>query len=429
MGKMKKSTVGMALGLGALLAAKETSLFPILKSAVALGKQPGDFYLVPTNQLLRPWGEVLQIPGRPVDLAYDSKKATLAILNTRSIVVADGMTGIRKAEIRTGPTSYAGLAFRPGDTELWASLTARSGPDGIAIVPISETGAAGEAFTLKLPGHPLPTGIAFSGDGKLAYVALSRNNTLAVIDAVERKVVKEVEVGMAPFDVVLGPGEQIFVSNRGGRRPKSGDVTAPSSGSEVVTNAETGSTASGTVSVANAKTFQVQEVAVGLAPSALVLSPDKTLLLVANGHSDTVSLLNTATLARTDIAIPVWPGRRAGSQPIGAAFSPDAKRIYVACGGTNAIAVLTQTGAQWKMAGAIPTGYFPTAVEVDLEDRLQVLNLKGFANTDNRKGAFKSRQYIGTLSHIPAVTDVQISAATREVVASNHPQFEPACGI
>ena len=44
---------------------KETGAFSVLKSTVAIGKQPGGFYLLPTNQLLRPWGEQALIPDGP----------------------------------------------------------------------------------------------------------------------------------------------------------------------------------------------------------------------------------------------------------------------------------------------------------------------------------------------------------------------------
>jgi hypothetical protein len=64
----------------AALIATEPALFPVLKSAVFLGEQPGGFYLLPTNQLLLPWGEQTLIKGRPVDVAMDSRKHLLAIL-------------------------------------------------------------------------------------------------------------------------------------------------------------------------------------------------------------------------------------------------------------------------------------------------------------------------------------------------------------
>ncbi len=423
---MRKTFAALFLLVAAFLTARETALFPILKSTIPLGKQPEGFYLVPTNQLLRPWGTQLEIPGRPVELAFDSHKSVLAILNTRSIVLADGLTGTKQGEIKTSNTSYTGLTFRPGDRELWASLTKRNGPDGILVVPMSETGQPDAEVTIPLEGHPLPSGIAFSSDGNLAYVAFSRNNSVGVFDARERKLLKEIPAGIAPFDVAAIGSDRILVTNRGGRRPHAGETTAPSAGSDVITDPETGSTTTGTVTLIE-KDGSTKEIEVGLAPSKIAVSAK--IAAVMNSHSDSVSMLDLATMARTDVNVPVWPGRGPGSIPTSAVFSPDGKRLYVTCGGTNAVAVLTQREGKWQAAGAVPSGYFPTAIQIDKEGALKVLNLKGYANTANKKGTFNSREYIGTLSQIPEVTAAQLDAATREVIASNNPQFEPAGGV
>ncbi len=427
---MRKLMTAAILLAGAALVANETPVFSILKSTATLGRQAEGLYLVPTSQLLRPWGEQTVIAGRPVDMAFDSGKRLLAILNTRSVLLLDGSTGTRVAEIAAKTTSYAGIAFRPGNREIWASEASRNGPDGIVIAELSEIGKPQQTSRIELKGHPVPTGIAFSPDGKTAYVAFSRNNTLAVVDAVSRRVQKEIEVGMAPFAVAVSAADgKVFVTNRGGRRPQAGDVTAPSSGSAIVTDPVTGSSVSGTLSVVNLETSAVREVAVGLAPSQTVLSPDGKLLAIANGHSDSVSLIDAATLARTDIKIPTYPEDTLGSQPIALAFAPDGKRLYVACGGNNAIAVLTEAGRRWQMKGALPVAWFPTAIAVDREGGLRVLNLKGIGNTDNKKGGFNSRQYEGSLARLPAPTPLQIAAGTREVRAANMPVFEPAGGV
>ena len=92
---------------------------------------------------------------------------------------------------------------------MWASEATRNGPDSILIAPLNELGMPGEVEHIELKGHPLPTGIAFAADGKTAYVAFSRNNTLAVIDTATRKIREEIEVGMAPFGVVVSGGPRL----------------------------------------------------------------------------------------------------------------------------------------------------------------------------------------------------------------------------
>src|SRR5262249_2595210 len=161
------------------------------------------------------------------------------------------------------------------------------GPDSIAIVPLSDLGMPGKVERIELPGHPLPAGLAFSPNGRKAYIAFSRMNAMAVVDAATRSGVRQGNTGVAPCRV--GGAEEngrIYVTNRGGRVPKAGDTTAPSSGTQVVTDAVTGSSVSGTVSVIDAETFSSREIEVGLQPSDLVLSPDGKSLLVTNSHSD-----------------------------------------------------------------------------------------------------------------------------------------------
>jgi hypothetical protein len=82
-----------------------------------VGRQEQGFYLLPTNQLLHPWGEQAAIKGRPVDLAFDSRKHLLAVLNSHNVLLLDGVSGAQMAAIKARPTSYTGLAFRPGDRE------------------------------------------------------------------------------------------------------------------------------------------------------------------------------------------------------------------------------------------------------------------------------------------------------------------------
>lgn len=426
----KRIPAVLLLSIAALLIARETPIFPLLESTMVLGKQKAGFYLLPTNQLLRPWGQQALIKGRPVDLAFDSTKRLLAVLNSRNILLFDAVSGAQTAEIKTRSTSYTGIAFRPGDRELWASETSRNGPDSIVIQTLSATGVPATLERIELSGHPLPCGIAFSADGTVAYVAMSRLNQVAVIDVAHRTITHSINVGNAPFAVVMAPKHgMVFVSNRGGKVATPHDVTAPSSGSAVITDPVTGSTASGTVSVINAKTNTIIEIVVGLAPSQMAVSPDESMVAIANGHSDTVSLVATADLSRTDVKIPSYPESALGSQPIALVFAPDGQRIYVACGGNDAIAVVSRDGKKWKVDGAVPSEWFPSALTVDSEGGLRVVNIKGVGNTANGKGSFNSLQFEGSLLRIPALLPAQIAAGTREVAAANSPKFESSGGI
>src|SRR5262249_27879003 len=238
-----RKTIFCALAVAAVaMLAQQAAVFPTLKTKTTLGRQAEGIYLVPTNQMLHPWGQQMVIAGRPVDMAFDSEKRILAVLNWRGILLVDGSTGAKLADVPARSTSYTGIAFRPGNRELWASETTRNGPDSILVVKLSETGAPGETTRIELKNHPVPAGLAFAPDGRTAYVAFSRGNSLAAIDTTTHEIIKQVDVGIAPFGVAVSKVRgRVFVSNRGGRRARANDTIAPSSGTQVVTDPITGS--------------------------------------------------------------------------------------------------------------------------------------------------------------------------------------------
>ncbi|MBL0156387.1 MAG: hypothetical protein IPP47_04715 [Bryobacterales bacterium] len=424
---MKKWILGVVVVLaGAGVAAQRAGVFEVLASTAGLGKQPGGAWLIPSNQMVQPAGVTVEIQGRPVDMALDGGRGVLAVLNSRGVEIRDAVSGAMVGEVKSRSTSYAGVAFRPGTREVWASEATRNGPDSLLVMELNERGAPVKESRSALMPHPVPVGIAFSGDGKLAYIAFSRENAVAVFDAEQRKLLRRIPVGVAPHGVVFSKTQnRIFVSNRGGRLPRAGDTLAPTSGGKIVSDPLTGASVSGTVSVIDAKTDEVREVEVGLAPAGLALSPDGKTVAVANAHSDSVTLIDAETLKTTVVKIPAYPEGTAGSIPAQVAYSPDGQTIYVLCGGTNAIAVVRGG----KVAGALPTGWFPSGIVVDGKGVLKVLSIKGTGNTALASGNFNSRAYEGTLQSIAAPRAAEWQAGLREVKAANQPRFAKAGGV
>ncbi len=75
-------------------------------------------------------------------------------------------------------------------------------------------------------------------------------------------------------------------------------------------------------------------------------------LYVANAHSDTISVVDTATdkVIGTVLLRPEIARDLAGATPTGLALSPDEKTLYAALGDMNAVAVIALSGE----AGAEP---------------------------------------------------------------------------
>ena len=101
---------------------------------------------------------------------------------------------------------------------------------------------------------------------------------------------------------------------------------------------------------------------VGLHPAALAL--DATRLYVADSDDDDVAVVDLAServIARA--RLPFAREDAAGAAPNGLALDGD--RLYVTCGAANAVAVFRTTADGLTSLGAIPTGWYPTAVAVD----------------------------------------------------------------
>jgi YVTN family beta-propeller protein len=317
-----------------------------------------------------------------------------------------------------------------GNHEIWASETTTKGADSIFIGKLNDKEMPDGFERIALAGHAVPSGIAFSPDGGTAYVALNRSNTIAVIDAKTRSMKKEIPVGLAPFSVALSPaGDYLYVSNRGGHPPTTGQAQGFSSGTALATDKQTGAVLNGTVSVVDTHSGAVRDVTVGRAPTGLALSSDGKILAVANSHSDSITLIDTEKLTVTPVSIPTWPEGLLGSEPVAVAFAPKGDRLYVATATNNAVAVLDKKNGTFTPVGAIPAGWFPDAIALDREGNLRILNIKGRGNTDNGHGVYAARAFDGSLLRIPAQLDGRLEAATREVRAANNPKFEPAGGV
>ncbi len=98
-----------------------------------------------------------------------------------------------------------------------------------------------KAITLPTPsigGNTVPGGLALNKEENKIYVTLSRNNTLGVVNLGDTTV-KEIPVGIAPYDVVLVSDTKAYVSNWGGRDRRR-ESTYNTSGSQVLVDPKTG---------------------------------------------------------------------------------------------------------------------------------------------------------------------------------------------
>jgi YVTN family beta-propeller protein len=383
--------------------------------------------LVPTGQLIRPAGTTLAFAGRPIDLVLSPDGKRLYIKNDRGLVVLDARDWKLLQELpfpkeKTGGSVH-GLAVRRDGRRVYLTTAQRS----LYEAEVRDAGALAWKRSLPLPLGPgegtrdvHATGIALRSDGKRAFVCLSRNNSVAVVDLEVGKVVREIPVGVAPFAVVLNRAEnKAYVSNWGGRRPAKGERTALSSGTPTLVD-ERGVASSGTVACIDlGKEKMVAETAVGLHPAGLALNRDESLLYVANANSDTVSVLATETM-KVEHTVLVRPAADLpfGSGTNAVALSADGRTLFAANAGNNAVAVLALGPRRVApvIQGFIPTGWYPGAVLAN-EKHLYVANVKGDGSQSEhpRKDGWNVTRHRGSVSRVPLPTSEQLRRFTAQV--------------
>jgi PQQ-dependent catabolism-associated beta-propeller protein len=180
-----------------------------------------------------------------------------------------------------------------------------------------DLGKKTKVFDIKTGGEP--EGVLLAPDGKSAYVTSEVANTVHVIDLVAKKIVKNIKVGNRPRRFVLSPdGSELWVTNELGS-----SVSVVNTATHEVKNTiafklkgirDTDITPVGMVRTAkgdsvwvglgranhvaevDAKTKAVKRtVLVGKRAWGLALSKDEGTLYVANGLSDDMTLVETAS--------------------------------------------------------------------------------------------------------------------------------------
>ena len=412
---------------------------PAIESTSDLvGRWRDDVIATPVNQVLTPYGRQLELAGlRPQALALSPDGTRLlASGKTSELLVID----VEKGEVlqrvalpgedqqeppkavspnilkpdRKGQVSYTGLIFSHDGRRAYLSNVNGS----IKVFAVEEDGTVRPSHVIPLPHanaprrkDEIPSGLALSDDDARLYVCGNLSNKLLEIDAADGSLLRSWDVGVAPYDVALAGGKA-FVSNWGGRRPGPGDLTGPAGrGTEVRVDPVRHIASEGSVSVVDLAAGRVsKELTTGLHASALAVAPGGRFVVCANAGSDNLSLIDAD---REEVVETVWtkekPSDLFGASPNAMAFDDSGRRLFVANGTQNAVAVLhfdPEDRGDTRLEGMIPAGWFPGALAFDARRKsLYVANIKGLptapkAQRDGAEG-FNSHHYHGSISLMP----------------------------
>jgi DNA-binding beta-propeller fold protein YncE len=357
-----------------------------------VGSSLGNSLAEPDGKLVHPAGDSLAVPGKASDIVPTPDGSLLLVKSGHGLSIIDVKTFkvIQTLVQKEVVGSMHGLAVIPApDGRGWLAYFT-STKEVMLEARIARDGTAEWGRRIPL-GSAQNWGVSVSSDGKLAYVCLSIRNVLGIVDLAAGRLVGEVPVGVAPYDVCLAPDEQTaYVTNFGGSHPAQGQPAQKSAGTEVSVDARDIAN-SGSVSVVDLKKRSViTEIRTGLHPTQIIRDAKGSRYFVAEANSDSVSVIAGQTrgvvetvLVRPDAKLPF------GSIPDALCLGRDEKTLYVADAGNDAVAVVKLGGEKSEVQGFIPTGWFPGGV-ARVGSNLYVANTKG--ETINRVAVSDAEQ-------------------------------------
>jgi len=359
-----------------------------------------------TGVRLDPAGHAIELGSMPLGMALAPGGGKLAVVlsgwREQGLQIVD-LKSRAVTQTLTQEAAFYGVAFSPDGAHLYVS----GGNDDSIFCYSWKDGAAALERKIVLgkqkedkTGSRYPAGLAVSKNGRYLYVAENVGDALAVVDLTTSDI-ERLPTDHYPYAVEVAADGNVYVSNWGDDSVSMFHARA------------------------NGTLFAKGRLRVGLHPSALVANSSGSRLFVALAGSDRIAVVDThahKVVRMLSDRAPAGPSE--GSTPN--ALALDDKRLYVAEGDNNAVAVFDL--ATSKLAGRIPSDWYPTAV-ARVGNELLVLNGKGHgshANPDGptpgqgiqRKLGYDLGQLNGTLRVI--ATTNSLTGYSRRVAAANN---------
>ncbi|MGA8664417.1 MAG: hypothetical protein WB809_05045 [Thermoplasmata archaeon] len=325
------------------------------------------------NHLL-PGNQQPAVQGTPQMVLYDAANGNLYIRGD------DGQTvSVVNASLETALTSfsvgYAGSAYVPNiptmalDTTTGFLYAASSSGEVVNVIDTTTNLVTGSIALGAAPG-----GIVFDPASGNFYTSNWGNNNVSIISGSTDKVVASIPVGSEPGAILYDPNDsEVYVSNF-----NSGNVSVIDTSNEtVVASPNTGlrtaepvaltlntkddlvnvvNSVTDNISVIDGSTHAVTTVPVGSVPTSATYDPATDSVLVANGASNSVTVIQ-----QPGESVVASIGIGHGAE--GAAYDPSSGYVYTANEGSNNVSIVDPATNKW--VGAVTTTNFPEEIAVD----------------------------------------------------------------
>ncbi|MBZ5513876.1 MAG: bifunctional YncE family protein/alkaline phosphatase family protein [Acidobacteriia bacterium] len=244
-----------------------------------------------------------------------------------------------------------------------------------------------------------PFGLAVSPDGKRAYVSNVGMFEYSLVPGYDEKGAKHTGLAFPPFGFPSKEAEEGTTVN-GKKIPGLGDPNVPESNSVFVVDVSDAANPRITAEIRTGIPVGAGSVG-GSSPGAVVAGHKK--VFVSNAAQDSITILDARAhhVEKTLVLEPAESMRDLrGVLPFGMALSPDETRLYVACAGINAIAVVDARSD--RVLGYLPTAWFPARIATRPDGMvLYVASAKGFGAGANGGPNFQpgpEGTYIGDIT-------------------------------
>ena len=392
------------------------SIFDGKIGGVRFGANPGEIWVaVPGSVYRLAWTDNrtiarANVDGRPGIFAIAIDPATRAV-----VVSSVGRLASAMAAGNRRPPAVAQLTTFHGDAT------------GDSVPPAASSGAIGDYMI----GAPAIAERAGPGGKRLAVVPLPANDALVVLDAETGAPLHTIPLGVEPIAAVISPDSRFaYVSILGGPKPNPRQRAARQCcdpRAEAVRVDGRGLAEVGSVSLVDlTKGEVVRDIPVARHPTALAWDEPGDRLYVADGNSDSVSVIDTETnTVAGHIAIAPFRERNTGLAPTALALSPDRRTLYVTLGGVNAVAVydIGVPGATPVLDGMIPTSWYPSSIDVSADGKdIAVGSLFGVGSGTGTLAGQRGRYVFairGAVDVIAVPTRSQLAAYTMAVSQNN----------
>ncbi len=366
---------------------------------------------------ISPDGKTLLVLTSGYNLIYDPQGRVIPSASTEYVFVFD-ISGHppRQVQVLQVARAFDGLAWNPSGDEFYVSggeedsvhLFKRSPTPGTGgwredTPPVSLKHRSGLGLAVK----PEVAGLAVNASGTALIAANYENDSISIIDLNSRAPVAELDLrpgsphaspsdasqkgiagGEYPFWVAVQGDRKAYISSVRDREI----VVVGLGGADPHPSPVSDSARTASLGVSPASPNIVARIPVRGSPNKMILNRAGTRLYVACDNSDSVAIIDTGSdklLTQFPVTAPksVFSNPRGfrGSNPNSLALSPDEHTLYVTDGGTNALAVIGLDHDSGRIAGLIPTGWYPNSVSVSRDGaRLYVVNGKSPAGPNPR---------------------------------------------